>query len=66
VNIKVCLLFLLRYLTQQLNNENKLNSVERKYTILKTILQENSISLLYGDDEDYFEKLNLWINNSLQ
>jgi len=36
--------------------KNKLISNEKKYTILNTILQENNISVLFGDDENYFER----------
>lgn len=34
-----------------------------KYNILKKILDENNINILYGDDDDYFLKINHWINN---
>ncbi len=36
--------------------------LERKYNILKNILDENNISILYGNNNDYFDKLNDWIN----
>jgi len=29
------------------------------------ILNENNIITLFGDDENYFEMLDIWINNSL-
>ena len=45
--------------------KNKLTSLEKKYMILNTILNENNISVLFGDDEDYFEKNEKWVNNSL-
>ena len=50
-----------------LNNffKKKLTSTIDKYTILNIILSENDISVLFGDDEDYFETLDIWLNNSL-
>jgi hypothetical protein len=45
--------------------KNKLISKEKKYTILNTILNENNIDVLFGDDENYFEKFDTWFNNSL-
>jgi hypothetical protein len=32
-----------------------------KYTILQRILCENDIDILYGDDENYFDNLDFWI-----
>ena len=34
---------------------------EVKYKILHQILQSNKIIVLYGNDKDYFDKLNKWI-----
>jgi hypothetical protein len=45
--------------------KKKLISKEKKYTILNTILNENNIDVLFGDDENYFEKFDTWFNNSL-
>ena len=45
--------------------KKKLISNEKKYTILNTILNENNIAFLFGDDESYFETLDTWINNFL-
>jgi hypothetical protein len=45
--------------------KNKLVSTEPKYTILNTIFNENNITVLFGDNENYFETVNNWINNSL-
>jgi len=45
--------------------KKKLISNEKKYTILNTILNENNIVVLFGDEENYFELINNWINNSL-
>jgi len=43
--------------------KQKLESNIPKYIILRQILRENHIEVLFGDDEDYFEKLDEWINN---
>lgn len=45
--------------------KNKFISTEKKYTILNSIFIESNISVLFGDDENYFEMLDLWLNNSL-
>jgi hypothetical protein len=45
--------------------KTKLTSTHKKYTILNTIFNENDMSVLFGDDENYFETLDTWINNSL-
>lgn len=45
--------------------KKKLISNEKKYTILNTIFNENNISVLFGDDENYFETFDSWFNNSL-
>jgi len=45
--------------------KNKLTSSEKKYTILNTILNENNIAVLFGDDDNYFETFDKWFNNSL-
>lgn len=45
--------------------KHKLLSQKPKYTILNKIFDENNISVLFGDDEDYFETLDEWLNNSL-
>jgi hypothetical protein len=44
--------------------QNKFNSEERKYEILKEIFDEDNIELFFGEDIDYFDKLNKWINSS--
>jgi len=41
--------------------KKKLISNNKKYTILN----ENNIVVLFGDDENYFETLDNWFNNSL-
>ena len=41
--------------------KQKLESDIPKYMILRQILRENHIEVLFGDDEDYFEKLDEWI-----
>ena len=45
--------------------KKKIISSEKKYAILITILNENNIAVLFGDDENYFEFLDVWLNNSL-
>jgi len=45
--------------------KKKIISTEKKYTILNTIFSENNIAVLFGDDENYFETLDNWVNNSL-
>ena len=45
--------------------QKKFNSDEKKYTVLNIILNENNIDVLFGDDENYFEILDNWINSSL-
>jgi len=41
--------------------KNKFSSNKKKYNNLKIILKENNIHILYGDDDDYFKQLNLWL-----
>jgi len=45
--------------------KKKLTSNDKKYTILNTIFQENNIVVLFGDDENYFQTIDTWFNNSL-
>jgi hypothetical protein len=45
--------------------KQKIISKEPKYIILNRILKESNIEVLYGDDDNYFEILDKWINNSL-
>ena len=42
--------------------KQKMISKEPKYTILNRILKESGIEVLFGDDENYFETLDAWIN----
>ena len=42
---------------------NKFKSYNIKYNILKKIIDENNINILYGDNDDYFLKIYDWINN---
>jgi len=42
--------------------KKKLISNEKKYTIFNKILNEHNIDVLFGDDEDYFETLDNWLN----
>jgi hypothetical protein len=41
--------------------KRKIEEKCEKYTLLCRILEESDIDLLYGEDKDYFDKLNLWI-----
>jgi hypothetical protein len=41
--------------------QKKLQSDEKKYTILNTIFKEANIVVLFGDESNYFEKLDEWI-----
>lgn len=45
--------------------QKKLISSEKKFTVLNTIFNENNIAVLFGDDENYFETIDNWVNNSL-
>lgn len=45
--------------------KHKLISQKPKYMILNKIFYENNISILFGDDETYFETLDKWFKNSL-
>lgn len=45
--------------------KNKLLSNTKKYVVLNKILEESSITVLLGDDENYFDTLDNWVNNSL-
>ena len=42
--------------------KNKILSSEKKYIILNQIFIENNISVLFGDDDNYFETLDNWLN----
>jgi hypothetical protein len=42
--------------------QKKILSTDKKYVILNTILQESNIQVLFGDDENYFNILDKWIN----
>ena len=41
--------------------QNKIVSNKQKYTILNTIFNENNIAVLFGDDKNYFESLDKWV-----
>jgi hypothetical protein len=45
--------------------KKKLVSNEKKYTVLRTILGEHNIAVLFGDDEGYFDTFDTWFTNSL-
>lgn len=43
--------------------KKKINSDEVKYKTLKRIFDENNITVLFGDDKNYFETFDEWFNN---
>ena len=43
----------------------KLTSTEKKYNILNTILNESSIALLFGDNDNYFETFDKWLADNM-
>lgn len=45
--------------------KTKLTSNKNKYIILNKIFKKHNIAVLFGDDADYFERLDSWINSSL-
>jgi hypothetical protein len=45
--------------------KKKFVSNNQKYIDLNQILKEADIAVLFGDDDDYFEKIDIWINSSL-
>lgn len=45
--------------------KHKLISDKKKYIFLNIILNENNIDVLFGDDENYFEIFNKWLNKHL-
>lgn len=42
--------------------KNKLISRDKKYTILNIIFNESNIVVLFGDDDNYFDTLDAWLN----
>ena len=44
--------------------KDKLISNQKKYVILNTIFKESNITVLFGDDENYFETFDNWFNSS--
>ena len=45
--------------------QNKIKSGDKKYECLNIILNEHNISVLFGDDDNYFKTFDNWFNNSL-
>ena len=43
--------------------KKRIISTEKKYMILNTIFTENDITVLFGDDVDYFEIFDIWMLN---
>ena len=42
--------------------ENKLLSNQIKYNIINEIINEDNITIFFGDDDNYFDNLYEWIN----
>jgi hypothetical protein len=42
--------------------KKKLISNDKKYTVLNQICNEHNISILFGDDENYFDTLDTWLS----
>ena len=42
--------------------KKKITSNEKKYVTLKTIFNETNIKVLFGDDDNYFEILDKWLD----
>jgi hypothetical protein len=45
--------------------QKKIISDTKKFVIFNKLMKKHNISILFGDDENYFETLNIWLNNSL-
>lgn len=45
--------------------KTKLTSTETKYETLMQILTENNITVLFGDDTNYFETFDIWFNETI-
>jgi hypothetical protein len=43
--------------------QEKIISDDKKYKVLKQILDESNINIFYGEDSNYFDKIYEWINN---
>jgi hypothetical protein len=43
--------------------QNKIISNEKKYIIFNKLMKKHNISILFGDDDDYFENLDTWLNH---
>jgi hypothetical protein len=42
--------------------QNKIISNEKKYIIFNKLMKNHNISILFGDDENYFETFDAWFN----
>ena len=53
-----------KFLQQKLDcNEENMTSANQKFVVWNQNFKKNSIEILYGEDIDYFTKLNAWIND---
>jgi hypothetical protein len=44
--------------------QDKIMSNEKKYVIFNKLMKKHNISILFGDDENYFETFDDWFNNN--
>jgi hypothetical protein len=45
--------------------QKKIMSGTKKFVIFNKLMKKHNISILFGDDANYFETLDAWVNNSL-
>lgn len=45
--------------------QKKIMSETKKFVIFNKLMKKHNISILFGDDENYFETFDAWFNNSL-
>ena len=43
--------------------QNKFNSMQTKYNIIKEIMLEDDINIFYGEENNYFNQLLEWIKS---
>jgi len=44
--------------------QDKIQSQDKKYIIFNKIMKRHNISILFGNDDDYFQKFEIWLNLS--
>lgn len=45
--------------------QNKILSTEKKYIIFNKLMKKHNITILFGDDENYFETFDKWLNECI-